>query len=181
MNERGQNYLRNIFLKNKRGQEGGSNVVGILIAIILGILIMVVLIIGFTKGWSTFLPYLGQSNVQTIQTQCSAACSTSAGSSSFDYCTNTFTLNNGSASLYGMTCNYLANGPGMQKYGIAACPAVSCPNVVILPPYTGTIPATHGQELNTLQSLLKTNSCTSATSGQTVEQLMGNYLVSVQC
>ena len=67
---------------NKRGQGLSINAIFL---IILGVIILVVLAIGFFAGWNTFGDLFGGgSNVDTLAKSCNIACSTSA---KFDFCT----------------------------------------------------------------------------------------------
>ena len=70
-----------LFPKNSRGQGLSTNAI---ILIVLGVVILVVLIIGFTMGWGNIAPWLSSDNVNTIANQCEAACSTR---STYDFCT----------------------------------------------------------------------------------------------
>ena len=67
---------------NRRGQGMSVNTI---ILIIIGILVLVFLIVGFTLGWNKIFPFINPpNNVQQIADKCTFACSTSA---KFDYCT----------------------------------------------------------------------------------------------
>lgn len=66
---------------NKRGQELSTNT---LILIILGVLILVFLIVGFTIGWKKILPFVTPgNNVKELTDKCSLACNTNA---KYDFC-----------------------------------------------------------------------------------------------
>ena len=68
--------------KSKRAQGLQLNT---LILIILGVLILVFLIWGFTAGWKNILPWIKpDNNLQQITTQCALACSTD---NKYDFCT----------------------------------------------------------------------------------------------
>lgn len=108
---------------NKRGQELSTNAI---IMIVIGVIVLVVLVLGFTIGWDRLLPFVSSNNVQNIQTTCSTACSTN---NVYDFCSLNRTLKssdlpNGQA--YG-NCTFFSTNSGFTKYGIAACPGVSCP------------------------------------------------------
>ncbi|HLC53493.1 MAG TPA: hypothetical protein VJK03_03030 [Candidatus Nanoarchaeia archaeon] len=67
---------------NKRGQELSVNT---LILIIIGVLILVFLIIGFTIGWKKIFPFLTPgNNIKDLVDKCSLACNTNAR---YDFCT----------------------------------------------------------------------------------------------
>ena len=112
-------------MQNKRGQGLSTNAI---ILIILGVVILVVLILGFTMGWKTILPWIGGDNVETIVNQCTAACATS---SVYDFCTKKRTLKADElpedAKEKEETCNYFSSSDQVAdygKYGIAACPGL---------------------------------------------------------
>jgi len=71
---------------NKRGADVGTIVVFLIIAVLAG----VVLIIGFTQGWSTFTAWLSPgNNVNTISAQCQTSCATT---DAYGFCTMKRTL-----------------------------------------------------------------------------------------
>lgn len=119
------------FPRNRRGQELSTNAI---IMIIIGIIVLVVLVLGFTIGWNKLLPFVFSSNnVENIKTACSFSCSTS---NTYDFCSAPRTLKaedlplppgaDGKVpkSVIG-NCNLFSSGD-YAKYGIAPCPAVSC-------------------------------------------------------
>lgn len=115
---------------NKRGQGLSTDAI---ILIVLGIVILVVLILGFTMGWSRLAPWLSSSNVDTIASACNVACSTS---STNDFCNVQRELKFSgkigdleTEKLY--TCSYLSNYPSL---GISECSSIKC-----LEPCTGTL------------------------------------------
>jgi len=67
---------------DKRGQGLSTNAI---ILIILGVVVLAVLIIGFTMGWDTIAPWLSKDNVQNIVTSCETAC---VIQNVYDYCTS---------------------------------------------------------------------------------------------
>lgn len=83
MNKKGE---VNFFPKNNRGQDLSTSTI---ILIILGIAVLVILIFGFMMGWNKVLPFLSPPNVDTIVSQCQAACTTS---NVYDYCSSPKTL-----------------------------------------------------------------------------------------
>jgi hypothetical protein len=105
-------------MDNKRGQGLSTNAI---ILIILGVVVLVVLILGFTMGWSRIAPWLSNDNVDTIVQQCAVACSTN---SVYDYCTKERELNDGKNKVTG-TCVYFQNS---NKYGLTPC-SLSCEGV----------------------------------------------------
>src|SRR3990167_6630145 len=109
---------------NKRGQGLSVNAI---ILIVLGIIVLVLMILGFTLGWSKILPFISTNNVNNIVTSCSAACSTN---SQFDFCSSKRELKADEVNLKEVTCNYLSKN--QTRYGIAACPGVSCDGFVLV-------------------------------------------------
>ncbi len=91
-----------------------------IILIILGVVVLVVLIIGFTKGWGSVKGFFtgGGSETQQIVSQCSIACATE---NKAGWCTTTRTIKDQTAK----NCSALADLTG-NPYGIDKCPAISC-------------------------------------------------------
>lgn len=106
---------------NKRGQGLSTNAI---ILIVLGIVVLAVLVIGFTMGWDKIAPWISTSNVDTIKTQCSVACSTG---STYDYCNLKRDLKAEDEKLKDATCYYLSEN--QAKYGIDKCSTI-CSNVI---------------------------------------------------
>lgn len=108
---------------NKRGQGLSTNT---LILIILGVIVLVVLAVGFTMGWDKIAPWIGGgSNVDTIKQQCSVACSTGA---TYDYCSasRNFKSENKPDNRIA-NCSYFSkNAPYNTTYGFEACPTIPC-------------------------------------------------------
>jgi len=103
-------------LNNKRGQGLSTNAI---ILIVLGVVVLVILIAGFTLGWSKIAPFLSKNNVDTIANQCAVSCSTE---SRYDYTGKIMELNDGENEIK-TTCEILAKE--FTKYGIASCPSIS--------------------------------------------------------
>jgi len=144
------------FMKNHRGQGMSTSTI---ILLILGIVILVVLILGFTLGWNKLAPWISSNNVDTISTSCTAACSTS---SSYDFCLSKKDLKADDVTLKDVTCNYISKN--QTGYGIAKCTAVPCENILI-------VSAASAEELQT--------KCTEST--KTVQALIGNTLETYEC
>lgn len=142
---------------NKRGQELSTSTI---ILIILGVIILVVLVIGFTIGWNKIIPYVSSSNTDTVSTQCLSACSTS---SVYDFCSRTFAFNTGTITINNATCNYLAQQ--QSQYGITGCSSVTCSMIFD----TAT-------SVSNLQS-----QCNSSVSGKIVQALISGTVQSVNC
>jgi len=98
----------------KRGQGLSTNAI---ILIILGVVVLVILIMGFTMGWDRIAPWISSNNVDTIVQQCSVACSTN---SVYDYCSTNRTLNDGTNKIKS-TCYTFSLDLDLAKYGIDEC------------------------------------------------------------
>lgn len=110
-------------VENKRGQEMSTSTI---ILIVLGLIVLVILAIGFMFGWKTLAPWLSsESNVNNIAQQCSLACSVN---SNYDYCSKTFTLRDEKKNeIQGATCNILSGVAEFKsKWGIELCPEAQC-------------------------------------------------------
>jgi len=108
---------------NKRGQGLSTNAI---ILIVLGVVVLVVLIGGFTIGWGQMAPWIKTNNVATIAQACGVACSTG---SQFDYCSVDRELNDGTTEITN-NCNEFSgeeNKDTYGKYGIEKCPQITCP------------------------------------------------------
>ena len=99
---------------NKRGQGLSVNAI---IMIVLGVVVLAVLILGFTMGWNNIVPWIGGgNNVKTIVTACDVACGTQ---SVYDYCTFERELKDAEGKEVEATCEILAKSN--PEYGIKAC------------------------------------------------------------
>jgi len=111
-------------MQNKRGQGLSTNAI---ILIILGVVVLAVLIIGFTMGWGTIAPWMSKNNVNTIVTQCKIACSTN---NVYGYCSKERELKAddlpGGEKEVIANCTFFSNTTEYEKYGIIECPGL-CP------------------------------------------------------
>lgn len=104
---------------NKRGQGLSTNAI---ILIVLGVIVLVILAVGFMAGWDKIAPWIKKTNnVQEIAQACNIACSTNA---KFDYCSFERTLDDGTIKILG-NCLYF-NSLENNKYGIVDCPGIIC-------------------------------------------------------
>ncbi len=101
---------------NKRG-----DVNWVLISLVLGVIVLVVLALGLTGAWKTFLPWLSiDNNVNTIVNQCQVSCTTG---DVYGYCNMEKTLRSPdlpNKEVKG-NCTYFATETGYEKYGVAQC------------------------------------------------------------
>ena len=90
-------------MQNKKGQEGIT--IGTLLLIVLGVVVVVVLIIGFTKGFGFIFgkqDVLPLQQMQAIAKSCELSAGTGTSALAVDYCA---TLKMASKGVY-VTCNY---------------------------------------------------------------------------
>jgi len=122
MNKKGQSPA--IFSsKNRRGQ-GMS--ISTIILLILGVVVLVVLVLGFSVGWNKILPFVSQDNVNAITQQCNIACTTN---DAFNFCNQTRDLT-ASGKTINETCYGFSTNASYTQFGIASCPSLSCPQPV---------------------------------------------------
>ena len=144
---------------NKRAQGLSINAI---ILIVLGLVVLVMMILGFTLGWSGIKSFIKTDNADTIVTACSIACSTNGQN---DFCDTKRQITKGDEELNDVTCNYLAKKKSQFK--VETCSSISCSNIVFV----------EANEKNLLS-----NYCTSETKGKTVQALVpGGVLVSYNC
>jgi hypothetical protein len=108
---------------NKRGQELST---GTIILLIIGVIILVLLALGFTSGWSKLFPWITQGNVDHVRSTCSSVC-TSGGVD--DYCVVQRDLipSDKSEKIMDATCYYLVSKE--PQYEIEGC-GIDCSNRV---------------------------------------------------
>ena len=115
----------------KRGQGLSTSSI---ILIILGVVVLVVLVLGFSMGWEKVAPWIssGENNVQTISNACQVACSTG---SIYDYCSKQRELKDSSLpgdkkSVNG-TCYDFATNSEYSAYAISDCSTIDCELMVL--------------------------------------------------
>ncbi len=110
-------------MHSKRGQEMSTSTI---ILIVLGLIVLVILAIGFMMGWENVAPWLAsKSNVEDVSRQCSLACSKE---SKYDYCSKLVELKDEKKNeIQGATCNLLSGVPTFKtKWGIETCSKIDC-------------------------------------------------------
>lgn len=100
-----------MLIMNNRGQGLSTNAI---VLIILAVVVLAVLVIGFTMGWDKLAPWLDSNNVDTIVQQCSIACATNSVN---DYCTKVRTLDDGENPEITGTCKDFSE----MTYGVEDC------------------------------------------------------------
>lgn len=108
-------------MKNKRGQGMSTQTI---ILLILGLIILVVLIAGFSTGWSGFKKVLAPTNVDSVVEDCALACSLDNG---YSFCSGARALRSNEDKLSIETsCFILSKAPEFSKYNIAECLSIDC-------------------------------------------------------
>lgn len=110
-------------MENKRGQGMSTSTI---VLLILGLVVLVVLILGFTMGWGSIAPWLSSSNVDSLSKVCETKCSTS---DTYDFCTAPRELKTEDETFEDVTCNYVVEE--MPELGFEECPDISCSQVVV--------------------------------------------------
>ncbi len=98
-----------------------------IILLILGIVVLIVLVLGFTMGWNKITPWISGNNVDTIVSACEASC---AVNGVYDFCIMGRSLKAEDMTLKEVTCNYLANNQTI--YGVNKCSSITCDNVIFV-------------------------------------------------
>jgi len=109
-------------MKNKRGQGLSTNAI---VLIILAVVVLAVLIVGFTMGWEKIAPWLSTNNVNSIKTQCASACATN---DIYGFCTQIRELKADDlrAEDSKNTCKKFATETKYASYGIEDCQEMTC-------------------------------------------------------
>lgn len=104
---------------NKKAQGLSVNTI---ILIIIGLIVLVVLILGFTMGWKNIKDWIIPSNnVKAISDQCKIACATDQ---KYDYCFLKRELKAEEETLEDVSCYSLAEKKAV--YGIEKCSSIVC-------------------------------------------------------
>ncbi len=121
---------KTFFLRNRKGQEGPSYI----IALVIGLAILVIVILGLTMGWDRVFPFFfSTNNVDNIKTNCAAACATN---NEYSYCAANRTLkaedlpaNSDGKAQKSVTgnCTFFSANNAYTKYGIDECSTIICP------------------------------------------------------
>jgi len=112
-------YYKKRKMINKKAQ--GLSITTIIL-IILGVIVLVMLIVGFTMGWGGIRDWIAPSNnVQQIVSQCEIACATGG---KYDFCFAKRDLKSEDEKLEEVSC-YTLNKVKSQ-YGVGDCKAIDC-------------------------------------------------------
>jgi len=114
-------------MENKKGQGMSTSTI---ILLILGLVILVVLVLGFTMGWNKIAPWINTNNLETIKTSCGVACSTGG---EYDFCTVLRDIKDGTNAKFKTTCQELSVNPiyTIRGYGVVVCPDLCPVNPII--------------------------------------------------
>jgi hypothetical protein len=126
INKKAQDKKSNVFSRNFFGKKAQGMSTSTIVLLILGIIILVVLVLGFTLGWSRLVPYISSNNIDSIKASCSISCSTDA---QFEYCSVLREVNDGNNKKFEETCYNLAINYDDRGYGVASCPQIDCGTV----------------------------------------------------
>ena len=106
---------------NKKGSE---MTIGTIIFIVLALVVLIVLVVGFTTGWgnlwSRITGFFGKPNVDSVVQACSVACTTDAN---FDYCQRQREVRFEDTGSFKFTCYQLEAVSGT---GLARCGGIDC-------------------------------------------------------
>lgn len=107
---------------NSKGQGMSTSTI---VLLILGLVILVVLILGFTLGWNQIVPWIKSDNLNTLKSSCEIACTTG---SEYQFCSVMKTVKDGVNDNFEETCYNLATNETYvnRGYGIATCPSIDC-------------------------------------------------------
>jgi len=104
---------------DKKAQGLSTNTI---ILIILGIVVLVVLILGFTMGWANIAGWITPSNnVQSLVDKCTISCNTNQ---KFSYCFEKKDLKSEDENIKDTTCYILSTQRSL--YGVGSCPSIDC-------------------------------------------------------
>jgi hypothetical protein len=104
-------------MESKRAQGLSINTI---ILIILGVVVLVALIFGFTKGWDGIKQWIAPSNnIAQVKSQCDVACTTE---NKYDYCYAKKSVKTEADNIKDTSCYVLANKK--LEYGISQCTAL---------------------------------------------------------
>lgn len=118
--------------EDKKGQGLSTNAI---ILIILGVIILVILIIGFTIGWKELKDrFFKSNNVDTIVKACGTACTTN---SKYEFCSQMRELRDEDGNKIKTSCDIFSNvGTYFSKYGVQKCSNLcdkkKCDEIIII-------------------------------------------------
>lgn len=106
---------------NKRGQELSTTTI---ILLVLGVIILVVLVIGFSTKWTVFKNLISPTNVDNMVEDCNTVCELN---SKYSFCSAERLLRVNEDKLEVRTsCAVLASASNFEKYSFEECPVIEC-------------------------------------------------------
>jgi len=106
---------------NKKAQGMSTNTI---ILLILGLVLLVALIVGFSSGWTAFKDATGKTNVDQVVQECSTTCSINE---KYTFCNVDKEIRLQEEDLkYKTSCGVLSSVPEFKKLGVAECPKIEC-------------------------------------------------------
>jgi hypothetical protein len=118
-------YERRFIKMNKKGE--GVSMTGVLVAVVLLVVLMAIVVYGFTVGWGDLWNKVtgfggGKVNVQSVIDACKVSCSTNQV---YEYCTKTrsITFAEAGEAEKGLTCKTLE----ARSAGALSCDTITCP------------------------------------------------------
>ena len=108
-------------VKSKSGQGLSINAI---ILILLGVVVLILLIVGFTTGGKDFFNLFGkQNNVDDVTRDCISTC---LSQGKYDYCTFKRTLIVEKKEVAKTSCYNLSTQESLKIYGVQGCPSITC-------------------------------------------------------
>ena len=105
---------------NKKAQGLSTNAI---ILIVLGVVVLVVLVMGFWLGWEKIAPWLSSENVGTVVSSCEVVCMQGG---QYAFCSQERELIDAENNKIKTSCEVLSKADDFDKYGIKECPSLDC-------------------------------------------------------
>jgi hypothetical protein len=110
---------------DKRGQGLSTSTI---ILLILGVVILVILVLGFVLGWGKIAPWIKQeNNIDTVTQSCSTACTMERR---YDFCQNNNIALKVDKDEFTASCYTYAVADQFKSYNIGSCGVLDCKPVV---------------------------------------------------
>jgi len=134
---------------NKKAQGMSTNTI---ILLILGLVILVVLVLGFSSGWAMFKNVASPTNVDKVADECASVCSLDQ---TFSFCSaeRTVRINEEKLELK-TTCEVLSILPQFKSY-VQDCPGIQCEltcDQIVINDREGSKTLTEGYDVSSLVS-----------------------------
>lgn len=108
---------------NKKAQGLSTSTI---VLLIIGVLILVILILGFSVGWQKLFPFIStDNNVDQVSQACQLACSSR---SPYDFCSKERTIKIGGDETSGSCADFAPEGDSYNPdFAIETCSEITCP------------------------------------------------------